>query len=343
MMKMSRINQYLDAAERENTRKSYESALRHFEIEWKGLLPASGDSVARYLAEYGASLSINTLKTRLSAISRWHLAHGFPDPTRQPMVRQVLKGIRALHAAPEKRARPLLLQQVQDIDAWLSRMIAEADGAGNRQRALRFARDRALLLLGFWRGFRSDELVHLRFEHVTITPDTGLDCYLPRSKGDRQNEGRTFHCPKLSRLCPVEAYQDWLSRSGLASGPVFRRIDRWGHIADNGLASNSLIPLLRGLFTAAGVANPEAFSSHSFRRGFAGWARVNGWDIQEMMAYVGWKDIKSAMRYLEVDDGDIKARFEKGLPQEDQTSKTPPSSPGAREPPKKAVVLKLIK
>jgi hypothetical protein len=30
---MTRLDKYLDAADRENTRKSYASALRHFEVE----------------------------------------------------------------------------------------------------------------------------------------------------------------------------------------------------------------------------------------------------------------------------------------------------------------------
>lgn len=34
---MSRLAQYIEATERDNTRRSYASALRHFESEWKGL------------------------------------------------------------------------------------------------------------------------------------------------------------------------------------------------------------------------------------------------------------------------------------------------------------------
>lgn len=33
---MTRLAQYIEAAERNNTRRSYASAIRHFEIEWKG-------------------------------------------------------------------------------------------------------------------------------------------------------------------------------------------------------------------------------------------------------------------------------------------------------------------
>jgi integrase len=311
---MSRLNEYLDAADRVNTRKSYASALRHFEIEWGGFLPATADSIARYLADHAATLSINTLKHRLSAIARWHADQGFPDPTRSPVVRQVLKGIRSIHSVPEKRARPLQLDLLQQVSDWITRGSTVAHSQNDQPRLLRLARDQALLLLGFWRGFRADELVNLRIEHVDVSAGEGLVCYLPRSKGDRQFEGRTFRCPALSRLCPVSAYQSWVALSGLTEGPVFRKIDRWGQVAEEGLSPNSLIPLLRELFGGAGIANPEEFSSHSLRRGFAGWARASGWDLKELMEYVGWKDIKSAMRYLDITDADLKARFEQGLP-----------------------------
>lgn len=310
---MNQLDEYINAGERENTRKSYASALRHFEIEWKGFLPATADSVARYLADYGASLSMNTLRHRLAALSRWHTENGFPDPTRTPLVRRVLKGIRTMHPAPEKRARPIQLEVLDEMDDWLERSIAQAERQRKTPQLLRHTRDRAILLLGFWRGFRADELVNLRIEHVDLSPAKGLTCYLPRSKGDRTLEGRTFRSPALSRLCPVAAFEAWIELSGLKKGPVFRKIDQWGHIADEGLAANSLIPLLRRLFTEAGIENPGDYSSHSLRRGFAGWARSNGWDMKELMEYVGWRDFKSAMRYLDAEPQDLKERFERGI------------------------------
>lgn len=80
------VQDYLQLATRENTRRSYASAVRHFEVEWGGLLPATTDGVVRYVANYGATLSANTLQLRLSALARWHVDQGFPDPTRHPMV-----------------------------------------------------------------------------------------------------------------------------------------------------------------------------------------------------------------------------------------------------------------
>ena len=124
---MTRLEHYLNAADRENTRKSYSSALRHFEEEWKGFLPATPDAVARYLADYAPTLTINTLRHRLAALARWHVDQGFPDPTRTVVVRQVFKGIRALHTAPEKRARPLQLDAIQSVSDWLDRAEGEND------------------------------------------------------------------------------------------------------------------------------------------------------------------------------------------------------------------------
>lgn len=311
---MSQFDVYIEAAERVNTRKSYASAVRHFEVEWKGFLPATADTVARYLADHGATLSINTLRHRLAALSRWHADHGFPDPTKAPVVRQVLKGIRTLHPAKERQARPLQLDAVQQVADWLQRAAALARTNGDRSGELRHTRDRSLLLLGFWRGFRSDELVRLQIEHIEVVRGEGLTCYLPRSKGDRMAEGRSFSCPALSRLCPVAAYEAWVALLGLPQGPVFRKLDRWGHVGQNELDPVSIVPLLRRLFSAAGLPDPDDYSSHSLRRGFAGWARSNGWDLRDMMEYVGWRDVKSAMRYLDAGVANLKERFEQGLP-----------------------------
>jgi len=318
------IDQYLNAAERENTRRSYASDIRHFEEEWGGFLPATIDSVARYLAEHAESLSLNTLKRRLAALSRWHQDQGFPDPTKAVTIRQVLKGIRALHPEQEKRAKSLELVVLQQVNDWLEDGIAVTAERKDRGGVLRHTRDRAMVLLGFWRGFRSDEIVNLRVENIKITPGEGLVCYLPRSKGDRQMQGREFSSPALSRLCPVDAVGAWLSISGLTEGPLFRAINRWGHLSDKPLLAVSIIPMLRKLLTQAGVDGADNYSSHSLRRGFASWASGSGWDIRELMNYVGWRDIKAAMRYLDGADAGLKARFEQSLEKDLPTRSEPP-------------------
>jgi site-specific recombinase XerD len=299
---MNTVDTYVDAASRENTLRSYRSALQHFESEWGGLLPASAETVARYLAEHAEVLAISTLQQRLAALADWHKAHGFTDPTKSQLVRKVMKGIRALHPMQQKQARPIQLAQVTQIVAWLENAAAAAAHAGCRPEHLRHTRDRALLLLGFWRGFRGDELARLRVEHIEAVSGEGMTCFLARSKGDRNALGATFKAPALKTLCPVDAYLAWIALAELTEGPVFRAVDRWGHVRADGLHINSLVPLLRTLFHAAGIPMADQYSSHSLRRGFANWATSNGWDLKTLMAYVGWRDVHSAMRYMDAAD-----------------------------------------
>ncbi|KFF82445.1 site-specific integrase [Pseudomonas syringae] len=295
---MNDVDRYIEAATRDNTRRSYRAAIEHFEVTWGGFLPATSESVARYLASHAGTLSVNTLKLRLSALAQWHISQGFVDPTKAPMVRKVIKGIRALHPAQEKQAEPLQLQDLEKVIAWLEIEIREASAQHDQPRLLRGRRDSALILLGFWRGFRSDELCRLQVQDVKAIADSGISLYLPRSKGDRDSLGRTYQTPALQRLCPVQAYIEWINCAALVCGPVFRAVDRWGNLKEEGLHANSVIPLLRQALQRAGIA-AEHYTSHSLRRGFASWAHSNGWDLKSLMSYVGWRDIKSAMRYID--------------------------------------------
>ncbi len=313
---MTTLERYLDAATRQNTQRSYQAAVRHFEVEWGGHLPATADSVARYLAHYASTLALNTLKQRLSGLANWHAEQGFPDPTRAPIVRKALRGIQALHPAVEKQAAPLQLSQLGQVADWLDEAVTEARREKDRSAELRHTRDRALVLLGFWRGFRGDELIRVRVEHLALVPGQGMTCFLGSTKGDRQNTGTRFKVPALSRLCPVIAVSAWIEAAGLSEGPLFRRVNRWGGVGAEGFHRNSIIRLLRSCFSEAGLASPSDYSGHSLRRGFAGWANANGWDVKTLMEYVGWRDVQSAMRYIDGADPFARRRIESGLSQQ---------------------------
>jgi len=310
---MTDFDRYLEAATRANTRRSYAAAVKHFEVEWGGHLPATADGVSRYLAYYADKLAINTLRQRLAALGQWHAEHGFVDPTRASLVRKVLKGIQALHPAVEKRAMPLQLTQLGQAADQLDRLIEAARTREDRAAVLRHLRDRALILVGFWRGFRSDELIRLQVGHVRIVPNEGMELFLGSSKADRENRGKTYKVPALSRWCPVAATTLWIATAELREGPLFRGIDRWGHIGEDGLHANSVVPLLRRTLADAALPSSDRYSSHSLRRGFASWANANGWDVKALMEYVGWKDVHSAMRYIEGDDAFSRHRIEDSL------------------------------
>lgn len=313
---MNSLDDYVRAATRDNTRKSYRSAVEHFEASWGGFLPATPDSVARYLAHYAPTLSVRTLRQRLAALAAWHAQQGFPDPTKAPLVKQVLKGIGELHPCVEKQAKPLQLAELDKLVRWLEDAIGQAAASNDRRHLLTYTRNRALILIGFWRAFRSDELTRLCAENIQVLPGRGLEIFLHRSKADRTSEGRLYRTPALKRLCPVDAYQDWTHRAGITQGPVFRAINRWGQVADQALHSISIIGIVRQMCEKAGLADSMAYSSHSLRRGFASWANANQWDLKSLMEYVGWKDVQSAMRYIETPDPFAQHRIQQILDQD---------------------------
>jgi hypothetical protein len=177
----------------------------------------------------------------LAALAQWHIDQGFLDPTKAPVVRQVFRGIQRLHPAQEKRAKPLQLDQLEQLTTWLDAVISSAGAVSDRIAQLHHVRDKALVLLGFWRGFRGDELARLEVQYVEAIAGEGMTCYFPQTKADRQFKGSTFKAPALSRLCPVVAYQAWIDLSGLESGAVFRSINRWGKLNEDGLNPSSVL------------------------------------------------------------------------------------------------------
>ena len=70
---------FLAAATSDNTRRTYRSAIRHFQA-WGGVLPCDEAALIRYLLAFAVVLNPRTLALRLTALSQWHRYQGFPDP-----------------------------------------------------------------------------------------------------------------------------------------------------------------------------------------------------------------------------------------------------------------------
>jgi integrase len=284
------------AANQKDEQLSYDEVIQDYQFRWQGVLPGTPREIARYLREHAAALSLATLNIRLAAISHWHQKQQFPDPTGSAHVKSVLKCIEHLQSTVRGQARPLRFEQLETVDSWLNQQLALERGA----RKLPHLRNRALVLIGFWRGFRSDELTRLEVEKVTVDSGRSITFYIPRVDCELPDGHVALRTAARTRLCPVAAYEAWIAASGLTGGPVFRSIDRWGKIKDSALASGSITPLLRGILRSSGIPDADEYSSHSLRHGFAIWAGSNAWDERMLAEYVGWKDRQSARRYLDM-------------------------------------------
>lgn len=294
----------IDAAARiSNTERAYDQATKHFVLAG-GRLPATEEMVDRYIRLFAGTLSVSTLQLRVAAIAHWHRKFGFPDPTKGK-IKSTLKGLRVAFNKPPKKALPLAIQNLRAMVAYLDAEQRAGIEAQDERRRLAASRNRAILLLGFWRAFRSDELCRLEAQFITVIPGREMHIFLSKAKNDRDAMGQRFIVPALEDLCPVRAYTHWLEDSHIQEGPIFRSISRWGALGETGLTTASIAPILRSLARGAGL--DEKYTSHSLRRGFANWAVDKGWNLNSLMKYVGWKSMPNAQDYLvpKYDFGDL--------------------------------------
>ena len=321
-----RVQGYLLAARAEATRRAYASDWAHFTLwcqrtqDYPGgplrPLPARPEAVALYLAEHAGQLTVATLVRRCSAISAVHQAAGHPSPTTSPLVRTTLAGIRRVHRTAPAGKDPLLAHQLRQLLDALPRQDSKA---------LLAARDRCLLVLGFYGALRRSELVALDLDDI-YTDDQGLVLTLRRSKTDQDGHGRRIAMlhTGVTDTCPTEVYQSWLaalqralprrhpdtdpltidkhpttSTTGTGAGgrPVFRPITRHGAPQPRRLTDRAVARIVQRTAMTAGLADRD-LAGHSLRAGFATSAAAAGKSERAIMKQTGHKSLPMVRRYI---------------------------------------------
>ncbi len=279
---------YLQSATSDNTRKTYQSAIRHFQASNKPL-PATSDDIIHYLVSYADELNPRTLSLRISALSQWHSYQGFTDPTQNPLVKKILKGIHREHGMPKEKAKALSIQDIVIMGKYLLQQ---------EQTALQ-ARNFCLLLLGFFGAFRRSELIAINKEDITWE-DEGIIIQLARSKTDQYGKGIQRVIPYAAHaFCPVIALKNWLSIVNIEYGPIFRPINRWDQIQNKRLSAGAINLFLKKLATACQLEDIDKISSHSLRRGLSTSAARLGVDFAHIKKQGGWKNDNTVWEYIE--------------------------------------------
>jgi integrase len=317
---VQRARAYLLAARADSTRRAYANDWVHF-TDWctsqhdeggglLGYLPAAPETVAIYLAEHAGTLKVATLIRRCSAISAVHQAAGHPSPTASPLVRTTLAGIRRVHGISPAAKDPLVAHQVRRLLDALPKEPAKA---------LLAARDRALLVLGFYGALRRSELVALDTGDVEVN-DQGLVVALRRSKTDQDAAGRRIAMLHTGAAdsCPAEVYLAWLAAldtalpplfgqedddrwvvlvDGQPRRPVFRPVNRHGQPAPSRLTDKAVARVVQRTALRAGLGDLD-LAGHSLRAGFATSAAAAGKSERAIMKQTGHKSLPMVRRYI---------------------------------------------
>jgi integrase len=167
-------------------------------------------------------------------------------------------------------------------------------------------RDRALLLLAFSSGGRRrSEVATLRVEDLIDEEPVRSDPSDPASPllpclTIRLGRTKTAAADEDERVIligkPVNALKSWLERASIASGPLFRSIDRWGNIDRKGLDPQSVNLILKTRIKAA-CLDPSAYSAHGLRSGFLTEAANRGISLPEAMQQSRHKSTAQAASY----------------------------------------------
>jgi integrase len=217
---------------------------------------------------------LSTIQHRLSVLSKVHQLKNMISPVHDPKVRELLAKTRRAYAKrgvkPDKKAA-LTLEPLQAI-------LATCDDS------LRGVRDRALLLFGWASGGRRrSEVTAATVENIR---KVGLRAYSFTLRHSKTNQSGASlpdsEKPVLDEA--ADALSSWLERSGVVSGPIFRRIRRGGKIGEP-LAAAAVRDIVRERAALAGLS--DEFAAHSLRSGFVTEAARQNVSIGDTMALTG--------------------------------------------------------
>jgi integrase len=286
---LARARAYVTHSHAKNTLDAYAADWKHFSA-WcdnhkRRALPAAPETILCYVVDLVDRYTVATIDRRLSSIGYYHKQARHALPTKDPEVERTMRGIRRSKGiAPNGKApilTPLLRQMVAALPEDLPGL-----------------RDKALLLVGFAGAFRRSELVGLQICDIQIG-DAGLIVTLRRSKTDQEGASFTKGIPVGSSdaTCPKCALEAWLQLAAITTGPVFRPIDRWGHVGTRPLSSLGVARAVKRALAAIDVDTTD-YSGHSLRAGLVTAAAMAGVSERVIMQQTGHKNTAMLRRYI---------------------------------------------
>jgi site-specific recombinase XerD len=293
-----RVTEFLTASKAPATLRAYRSDWSAFtgwcESHGCDPLPASAETLARYVTDLAGVKAVATIQRRLTSISVAHQTAGHETPTRHSLVRETWRGIRRTFGVESRGKAPLRSADIRTLVATLD--VSTLIGV----------RDRALLVVGFAGAFRRSELVALDVEDVDETAD-GLVVHIRRSKTDQEGEGASIGLPFGSdpATCPVRTLRAWLDLGEIPSSAIFRVITRHGEIGDR-MSGRAAAERVKVACARAGL-DPSRYGGHSLRAGLITSAIEGGATEHRTMLHSRHKSVhvfRTYVRDLNLLDGD---------------------------------------
>lgn len=277
-----------------NTVRAYKSDFEDFGLfcvkNGFNNLPSEPKVVSLYLTHLSSTeAKISTIKRRLVSIGVIHKIKGYYLDTKHPIIIENLMGIRRRKGTIQKGKKPILINDLKKLIDVIN-VENEPD--------IKKLRNKALLIIGFSGGFRRKEIVSLDIEDIEFVFE-GVKITVKRSKTDQYGEGMVKGIPHFenSLYCPVATLQKWVNISKIKKGPLFRRFLKGSILSDSRLTDQSIALIIKSYLAKIGI-DPNNYSGHSLRSGFATSAAEAGAEERSIMSMTGHKSTEMVRRYI---------------------------------------------
>lgn len=270
----------LDALPSEHSRRAYARSLREF-FRWRhaaGNPVLSKALVQQYAADLRRKgLSSSAINQQLSAIRK--LAAEAAD-------NQLLDGQIAIAIKNVRGAR----SEGRRLGNWLSQAAAQNWLETPDCSTLKGLRDRALIAVLLGCGLRRAEAAALTFEHLAQREGRWLivDLFGKRDKV------RSVPLPTWMKT----AIDEWSRASNVASGAIFRQINKGGNITGAGITPQAVRNIVRA-YSLKLADTPIA--PHDLRRTFAKLSYKGGAKLDQIQLSLGHESIATTEKYLGVE------------------------------------------
>jgi site-specific recombinase XerD len=286
--KLRQTIEKIDGAYAQSTIRAYKSNFENFirfcdENNTTGL-PASSEIVASYIKKLSGHLKSSSIKIAVASIAALHNLNSLNDPTQTPDVKIEMRRM--------YRTLGRYAKQAYGINkTLLDKMLATTDNS------LRGFRDRAILLVAYDSLCRRSELVSLEFEDILINDKDGsVKLKLRKSKTDPHGAGKNLYLSNEAQKALIE----WIVKSEVSSGKIFRAISATGRIKEN-LNSAQIGRIFKKLASASAADSHiiKMISGHSMRVGAAQDLMSAGASLPIIMNRGRWSKVDTVMRYIE--------------------------------------------
>jgi integrase len=267
----------VDSVSSAHSRRAYGFALDQF-FAWYDAEPRAPFSKA-VVQEYRVHLearwlSASTINVHLAAVRKLAVEaadNGLLAP-------ELAAGVARVRGAKRLGARAGNWLTAEEATAMLN--------APDRSRLIG-CRDRAILALLIGCGLRRTELISLDVDRIQLRDSRWV---VPDLVG-KGNRLRTVPVPAWVKVI----LDEWLERAGIATGAVFRPLNKGGRMLDGRISEDTVWNVVRGYGARLGK---KGFAPHDLRRTCAKLCRVSGGDLEQIQLLLGHASIQTTEQYL---------------------------------------------